>query len=146
MTAAEPVLITMLAEKIVLSLPVADRVRAHAYWGADGLGLETPGPLAADGVPEPLQVEVNAGLTLMLVPTEGFGWTTAGRQVADAGVVECQLAVALATPGEVDAFVERARAAGADVLAAPEQRPWGYAATLADPDAHLMMVLVPESL
>lgn len=131
----------MLADEIVLALPTADRVRAHAYWSA--LGLDTPGPLADDGVPEPLRVVLNPGLTLMLVPTGGFGWVSAGREVAAPGVVECQLSIALASAGDVDAFVARARAAGAEVAAEPEQLPWGYAATLADPDGHLLMVLVP---
>ncbi|MDO9456087.1 VOC family protein [Nocardioides sp.] len=133
----------MLAETVVLALPTTDRVRAHAYWGAAGLGLDTPGDPADDGVPEPLRVVLNPGLTLVLVPTDGFRWVVAGRDVAEADVVECQLSVAVDSPAEVDALVERARAAGAEVAAEPEQQPWGYAATVADPDGHLMTVLVP---
>ncbi|MEO9325550.1 VOC family protein [Nocardioides sp. C4-1] len=134
----------MLADHVVLALPTADRVRAHAFWGAGGLGLETPGPLADDGVPEPLQVVLNPGLTVMLVPTGGFGWTAAGRAVAEPGVVECQLSISLDSPAAVDAFVERARAAGAEVAAEPTGQPWGYTATLADPDGHLLMALAPS--
>ena len=40
----------------------------------------------------------------------------------------------------MDAFFDRARAAGATVVAEPEQKPWGYTGTFADPDGHLWMV------
>jgi uncharacterized protein len=133
----------MLAPKIVVSLPVADRARAHAFWGAGGLGLETPGEPAEDGVPEPLVVVLNDGLDLMLVPTGGFGWTVPDHEVAGPGTVECQLAVARETPADVDALADRVVAAGGTVVTAAAEQPWGYAATLADPDGHLLMVLVP---
>ena len=56
----------------------------------------------------------------MLIPTGGFGWVTAGRTVA-----------------------ERARAAGSEVVAEPEERAWGYCATFTNPDGHMWQVLVP---
>ena len=56
--------------------------------------------------------------------------------VAERGTSECILSM----DGDVDALVERARAAGATVVAEPEQKPWGYTATFADPDGHLWMV------
>ncbi len=134
----------MLASSIILALPTADRARTHAYYGAGGLGLETPGDeIADDGVPEPLRVVLNEGLTVMFIPPGGFGWTVAGRAVAEPGTVECQLVVELTDRADVDAFVERARAAGAEVAAGPEEKQWGYVANLADPDGHLMMVIVP---
>lgn len=135
----------MVFEKVVLSLPTGDRGRAYAFFGPGGLGLPTPGDLAEDGVPEPLQVVVNECLTLMLIPTGGFGWTVPDHTVAERGVVECQLSLAFSAATEVDAFVVRWRAAGGAVAAAPSTQPWGYAATLADPDGHLWMVLVPAA-
>lgn len=43
---------------------------------------------------------------------------------------------------EADAFLDRARAAGATVLAAPRTRPWGmYSGFFQDPDGHLWEVV-----
>lgn len=72
-----------------IALPIADRQRSHLFYG-EGLGFATPGELADDGVPEPLRVVVNDALRLMLIPTGGFGWVTAGSEVATRGTVECQ--------------------------------------------------------
>jgi hypothetical protein len=47
------------------------------------------------------------------------------------------------SPAEVDAFIERARAAGAEIVAEPEERPWGYCANFTDPDGHMWQDLVP---
>ena len=57
--------------------------------------------------------------------------------VAERGTSECLLSV---DSDDVDAFIARARAAGAAIVAEPEQKPWGYTATFADPDGHLWMV------
>ena len=63
----------MTFEPLLVSLPVADRARAHAFY-RDGLGLEAPGEPADDGVPEPLMFVLNPMARLMLVPTGGFGF------------------------------------------------------------------------
>ncbi|MGC4770142.1 VOC family protein [Micromonospora sp. DT44] len=44
------------------------------------------------------------------------------------------------TTEEADAIVERARAAGAEVVVEPIAQPWGYSGVFADPDGHLWMV------
>jgi predicted lactoylglutathione lyase len=123
-----------------VALPIADRRTAHAFY-RDGLGLECVGEPAEDGVPEPLQVVVAPDVVVMLVPRGGFGWVTADHDVAEPGRSECLLSLRLPTPGDVDALVERARAAGAVVKQGPEGTAWGtYAGTFADPDGHLWMV------
>jgi predicted lactoylglutathione lyase len=124
---------------LLLSLPTADRPRAHAFY-RDGLGLEAVGPLADDGVPEPLVVVVNEQVRLMLIPTGGFGWVTEPHATAETGTSEVLLGISASDEEEVRAVVERARAAGASVVAEPEQKPWGYAGTFADPDGHLWAV------
>jgi len=48
---------------IVVSLPVADRRIAHAFY-RDALGLEAIGAPASDGVPEPLQFALAEGVRL----------------------------------------------------------------------------------
>lgn len=126
---------------VTLALPTEDRAAAHAFYG-QGLGLETPGELADDGVPEPLRVVVNDGLHLMLVPTGGFGWTIGeSRRVAPRGHLECQLTFAVQTDDEVRAFAEKARAAGAEVVCEPVDKGWGYVACVADPNGHQWMVV-----
>jgi len=119
---------------IVISLPIADRATSHAFYSA--LGLDAVGELASDGLPEPLQFELNAGTNLMLIPRGGFGWVIGEHAVAERGTSECVLSLA----GDVDALIAAARDAGATVIAEPEQRPWGYTGTFADPDGHLWMV------
>jgi predicted lactoylglutathione lyase len=130
----------MLPSPVIICLPIADRRASFAFY-TDGLGLDAVGDVADDGVPEPLQVVLNDGARLMLIPTGGFGWTVAGRAVADRGTVECQLSIALPAQADVHALVERARDAGAEIVSEPQQRDWGYTANFADPDGHLFMVM-----
>jgi predicted lactoylglutathione lyase len=127
----------------VLALPTADRVRAHAFYAA--LGFATPGRVAEDGEPEPLQVVVNDRFRLMLIPTGGFGWVTSGREVARRGTVECLLSVAVRTPADVDALLATARLAGAEIASPAEPKPWGYTGSFADPDGHLWEATAPPS-
>ena len=102
---------------VTLAMPIADRAAALAFY-RDALGLEPFGEPGSDGIPEPLRLAVNEGLTLMLVPTTGFG---------------------------CDALVARARAAGADVVVEPGAKPWGYVGTFADLDGHLWSVVAGTS-
>ncbi|WP_338054352.1 VOC family protein [Streptomyces spiramenti] len=124
---------------LTIALPIEDRRRSFAFY-RDGLGFRAVGEPAEDGVPEPLRFAVNDGLTLMLVPTGGFGWVLGGREVAGSGVSECVLGLDAASPAEVDALLARAEAAGATVVTAPIRQPWGYSGTFTDPDGHLWMV------
>jgi predicted lactoylglutathione lyase len=116
-----------------------DRPRSFAFY-RDGLGLEAFGEPADDGVPEPLQFAVNAGLNLMFIPTGGFGWVIGDREIAKPGQSECILTLGVGSPTEVDELVARAAAAGASVVTAPGQQPWRYEGTFADPDGHLWQV------
>lgn len=124
-----------------VALPTHDRVRAHAFYTA--LALPTPGERAADGVPEPLVVVMGGGAQLMLIPAGGFGWVTAGRKVADHDTAECLLSLDVGSPAQVDALTTRAEAAGGVVVSAPQTQPWGYSATVSDPDGHLWQLLAP---
>ncbi len=106
------------------------------------LGLETPGELAEDGVPEPLRVQFNEQASVMYVPTGGFGWITDGRAIAESGTSECLLSLQVGTTTEVDDLVGRVDAAGGRVVSGPEQKAWGYTGTFADPDGHLWEAIV----
>jgi catechol 2,3-dioxygenase-like lactoylglutathione lyase family enzyme len=60
-----------------------------------------------------------------------------GRSVAMGGRA-VSLAHNLGSPAEVDAVVEQARAAGAEVIKQPKTTPWGgYSGYFADPDGHV---------
>ncbi|MET8229675.1 VOC family protein [Micromonospora sp. NPDC005298] len=129
---------------VTVCLPIADRPTSYRFY-RDGLGLDAVGELADDGLPEPLQFVVNDGLRLMLIPTGGFGWVIGANEVAVRGQSECVLSLGVASTADVDATVERARAAGAEVVTEPTAQPWGYEGTVADPDGHLWTVsAVPE--
>ena len=125
---------------VTLALPIAERAAALAFY-RDALGLEPFGELGSDGIPETLQFAVNEGLTLMLIPQTGFGWVIGDRQVAEPWACECLLSLDAADAAAVDALVERARAAGAEIVAEPDRQPWGYTGTFADPDGHLWSVV-----
>jgi len=104
------------------------------------LQLTAVGEVADDGVPEPLQFVLNDGVRLMLIPTGGFGWVIGDHEVAPPGQSECIMNLEAATTAGVDEIVERAHQAGAEIVTAPAQQPWGYAGAFADPDGHLWMV------
>ena len=129
----------MTYDPLLISLPVADRVRAYDFY-RDGLGFEAIGDPADDGVPEPLMFVLNPMTRLMLVPTGGFGWVIGEHEVAPVGMSECVLGIGAATDDGVDEIVERARRAGATVVTEPAPQPWGYAAAFADPDGHIWTV------
>jgi len=129
----------MTYEPIVISLPIADRPTSYEFYQR-ALGLEAVGEIADDGVPEPLQFVVNAGVRVMLVPRGGFGWIVGDGQVSPAGHHECLLVIGAATAGDVVAIVGRAVDAGAEVVTAPGAQPWGYAGAFSDPDGHIWMV------
>ena len=128
-----------------IGLATADRRRALTFY-RDGLGLEAFGPLADDGVPEPLQLRLAPGVSLMLIPTGGFGWVAGEGRVAPPGVNECVLSLYVDDEDALQARYEAAVAAGGTSVFAPSQREWGaFAAQVADPDGHLWMILVQPS-
>jgi uncharacterized protein len=124
---------------LVISLPIADRRAASAFY-RDVLRLDPIGVPAEDGIPEPLQFALSEGARLMLIPKGGFGWVIGGREVARPVQSECILSLDSHTRPGVDDLVERARRAGATVVSAPANQPWGYAGSFTDLDGHLWMV------
>lgn len=126
-----------------INLATADRRRSLDFY-RDGLGLEAFGPLADDGVPEPLQFRLASGVSLMLIPTGGFGWVAGEDRVVPPGANECVLSVYAADEDDVRARYDAALTAGGTAVYEPSQREWGaFAAQVTDPDAHLWMILVP---
>jgi uncharacterized protein len=126
-------------EPIVICLPIADRPTSYDFYRR-ALGLEALGEPADDGVPEPLQFVVNAGVRVLLAPRAGFGRTIGEGQVTPPGHHECLLVIGAATEADTDALVDRVVAQGADLVTPPGPQPWGYAGAFADPDGHIWMV------
>jgi predicted lactoylglutathione lyase len=125
-----------------ISLATADRSRSHAFY-RDGLGLEAFGPVADDGIPEPLQLRLATGVSLMLIPTGGFGWVAGENRVAPQGENECVLSIYVPDEDAVRTRYDAAIAAGGTTVYEPSQQQWGaFAAQVADPDGHLWMILV----
>jgi predicted lactoylglutathione lyase len=109
---------------------------SHAFYAA--LGFETVGEeLADDGLPEPLQFEINAGLRVMLIPTVGFGWVIGGRKRSPRGAHECQILVAVADDAAVDELMRRAKDAGGKIVFEAGDQQWGYTGAFTDPDGHM---------
>jgi uncharacterized glyoxalase superfamily protein PhnB len=125
-----------------ISLATTDRRRSLTFY-RDGLGLEAFGPLADDGIPEPLQLRLGSHVSLMLIPTGGFGWVAGEDRVAAAGASECVLCVYAPDEDAVRARYVAALAAGGTSVYEPAQQDWNaFAAQVDDPDGHLWMILV----
>jgi predicted lactoylglutathione lyase len=125
---------------VVLSLPVADRPTASAFYRAF-LGQAPAGEAQDDGEPEPLQFLVNPGLRLMLIPEDGFGWVIGDHEVAGRGTVEMLLSREARSEAAVRWLADVAASAGGSVVTAAANRPWGYAALVADPDGHVWQII-----
>jgi predicted lactoylglutathione lyase len=129
----------MKLERATVCLPIRDRLVSHAFYTA--LGFAAVGEeLEKDGLPEPLQFEVSAGLRVMLIPSTGFGWVIGGRKRARRDAHECLVVIGLATEATVDALMRRAQDAGAEIIFEAGNQMWGYAGAFADPDGHMWQV------
>ena len=128
---------------MIISLPIEDRPRSHVFY-QEALGLTPVGELDDEGIPEPLQFALADGVTMMLIPTEGFGWVLGDQPAAQRGQSECILTVTVDNEAAVDAQTAKAIAAGAVQVTAPTRKPWAYLATFTDPDGHLWMVTTTD--
>ena len=117
--------------------------RSRAYAFAQGLGLETPGELADDGVPEPLGAAENELASVMYVPTGGFGWITSGRPTAAQLPPECLISLQVTPGGGGQHRGSRRGVPAAWWCQVPSKEvPGGYTATFTDPDGHLWEAIV----
>jgi predicted lactoylglutathione lyase len=129
--------------RTTIALPTRDRARSHAFL-RDGLGLDTPGEPAEDGVPEPLRATLSDSCEVMMIPTGGFKWVTGQLEdepmdaaTLPEGPKQCLVTIELDSREEVETRHAAAVEKGRGVLA-PEAAPWGeYRAVVADPDGHL---------
>jgi predicted lactoylglutathione lyase len=128
----------MKLDRATVCLPIKDRLVSHTFYTA--LGFAAGGESGDDGLPEPLQFEISAGLRVMLIPTRGFGWVIGDRKRSPRGAHECLVVIGLATDAAVDEMMRRARDASAEIIFEAGNQKWGYAGAFADPDGHMWQV------
>lgn len=114
-----------------VTLAVADLDATRRFY-LDGLGwqadMDVPG--------EVLMIRVGEHVVLSLWNEDEFKAEVGPLGRGD-GVAPFTLAHNVATPEEVDAVLETARAAGADPVSDGERRDWGgYTGYFGDPDGH----------
>jgi predicted lactoylglutathione lyase len=114
-----------------VTLAVADLEATRQFY-LEGLGwtaeVEVPG--------EVIMIRAGQHLILSLWDDEHFEAEVGPIGRGD-GVAPFTLAHNVATPEEVDAVLETARAAGADPVSEAQQREWGgYTGYFGDPDGH----------
>jgi hypothetical protein len=131
----------------VITLAVLDLDRALAFY-RDGLGLETRGVVATEFAGDESTpagaialFELADGLLLALYPrTELAKDANIALEPPTAGGFS--LGHIVDSKADVDAVLERAKAAGAPLTDRPHDRPWGiYSGYFRDPDGHLWEII-----
>ncbi|MEU7748922.1 hypothetical protein [Nonomuraea sp. NPDC049158] len=77
----------MKLDRATVCLPIKNRPISHAFYTA--LGFAAVGELGDDGIPEPLQFEISAGMRVMLIRSRGFGWVIGDRKRSPRDAHEC---------------------------------------------------------
>ena len=131
----------------VITLAVEDLERSLSFY-RDGLGLETQGIIGTefegdDATPAgaAAMFELDGGLILSLYPRSELAKdanTTLGSHRSS----EFSIGQIVAAKEDVDAVLEQARSAGAELTDDPHERPWGiYSGYFRDPDGHLWEII-----
>ena len=131
----------------VITLAVADLDRALAFY-RDGLGLRTEGLTGTEfkgdeAVPDGTTAvfHLDEGLMLSIYPRSELA-KDAAIPLTAAQPGEFSVGHVVASRDEVDHVIEQAKAAGATVIDAPHERPWGiYSGYFHDPDGHLWEII-----
>jgi catechol 2,3-dioxygenase-like lactoylglutathione lyase family enzyme len=130
----------------IVTLAVGDLERSLAFY-REGLGLTSPGVIGTqfagdDTTPAGAAVmfRLDNGVTLALYPRSELA-KDAEIPPGPAQSGEFSLGQVVPTRADVDALLDRAKAAGAPVTE-PHDRPWGiYSGYFRDPDGHLWEVI-----
>ena len=119
----------------VITLGVTDLQRAVDFY-ASGLGLQLDGEFDAeqDGI---AFFQLNPNLRLALYPWDKLA-EDAGQPASGQGFRGVTVAHNVRQKEQVDAVIEQALEAGAELVKQPEEVFWGgYSGYFADPDGHL---------
>jgi catechol 2,3-dioxygenase-like lactoylglutathione lyase family enzyme len=125
----------------VLTLGVNDLERAVTFY-RDGLGLKTDGIVGTEFEHGAVAFfDLQAGLRLALWPRASLAHD-AGLPVGMPNATDLSLGHNVASKEEVDAVMEQARRAGAQIVKPAQDTFWGgYAGYFHDPDQHLWEVV-----
>lgn len=131
----------------VITLAVRDLERSLAFY-RDGLGLPTKGIVgseflgtATDAAGAAAFFELEGGLMFALYPRAELA-KDAGIAPGAESSTEFSIGHIVDSKDAVDEMLETARAAGAVVIGAPHERPWGiYSGYFKDLDGHLWEVI-----
>ena len=127
-----------------ITLVAEDLERAIEFY-RDGLGL----PLGGKGPPQGElrygKFEVQPGLSLVLVSEKQFEEFT---EIDTRGKRSSQLALSIPkeTRDEVKDLYEKAISAGGTSVAAPQEREWGYSASVKDLDGNIIEIIEDTEL
>jgi uncharacterized glyoxalase superfamily protein PhnB len=131
----------------VITLTVEDLEHALAFY-REGLGFDSPGVIAtelhddrsgANGAAAMFTLQ--DGLILSLYPRSDLA-KDAGVPLTAPKTGEFSIGYIVSDRAEVDSMLDRARLAGASVLGAARERPWGiYSGYFKDLDGHLWEVI-----
>lgn len=102
-----------------ISLPITDRRRAHDFY-ANTFNVEAIGPIAEDGLAEPLRFDIS-GTSVLLIPTGGFNWVLGDLELSGRGKVSCLLVYGVDDDAGVDELTERAADRGGSIVLQPIQ-------------------------
>lgn len=127
----------MRARVSVITIGVDDLQRAVRFY-RDGLGLRTEGIVGADLDHGAVAFfDLQPGLRLAVWPRASIA-LDASLPLGARNVTEFTLGHDVASPAEVDAVIEQAARAGAQIVKPPGPTFWGgYAGYFQDPDGHL---------
>ncbi|TCL79086.1 MULTISPECIES: VOC family protein [unclassified Curtobacterium] len=128
-----------------ITLAVADVARSADFYRAL-LGIEGSGVIGTEYPPTETEA---GGTTAMFTLDDGLIVSVYGRDdmakdsgVALATVPSSTIGHFVDSQADAEAFLDRARIAGATMLAAPYTRPWGmWSGFFQDPDGHLWEVV-----
>jgi len=129
----------MNVKELIIALPIDSREKADVFYKA--LGLQYARDPKATEIPEPLEFRLTDATVLMLVPRDGFAFVTQGAPVATPGTSESVQSFIVDTTKTVDELTQKAKAAGAKIVAEPGRSYAGYSAQFRDLDGHLWMVV-----
>ena len=136
----------------VITLAVADLERSLIFY-RDGLGLASKGIVGEEYTDEVTgaagaiaMFELDGGLIFTLYPRSELT-KDADVPTTAPSAVEFSLGYIVGSRAEVDTFLEKAQAAGAQVTAKPRERPWGiYSGYFQDLDNHLWEIICTDNL
>jgi uncharacterized protein len=125
----------------VITIGVDDLERSLRFY-RDGLGLSTQGIIGAEFEHGAVAFfDLQVGLKLAIWPRKSISHDS-GIPIGSSTPTEFTLGHNVSSKEEVDAVIEQARIAGANIVKSPHDTFWGgYAGYFEDPDQHLWEVV-----